>query len=198
MPLSATPLTPVDTLTQSIYPPQTGTNVSAADVQAGEQALLNLVWSALYRYLGIGKTLIGPGAAWTNVIAGADGLALQTVAMSTTASAPLTLLHGIKIRTIKVRLEPAVHAALPGTMPVLRLRKVSVLGALVTTWTQADTSAVVGDYNAAHDITLDLGADEEIDKTGNFYVAQFDGEDGANKADLNIGQPRILMKQYAP
>lgn len=41
MPLSATPITPVATYTANVYPPQSGTAVLAADVEAGEQALAN-------------------------------------------------------------------------------------------------------------------------------------------------------------
>ncbi len=41
MPLSATPITPVATYTADVYPPQSGTAVLAADVEAGEQALAN-------------------------------------------------------------------------------------------------------------------------------------------------------------
>lgn len=199
MGLSATPLTPVDTLTQAVYPPQTGTPVLAADVAAGEQALLNLAWSILYRYLGLGLTLVGPGAQWTGTIAGGDGAAMQTVAQSSTVEAPLVLLHGIKIRTIKVRVRPQViHGALPGNMPILKLYKIGLTGTLITTWTQVDTSASVAVYETPHDVTLDLGADEEIDKTAYYYLAQFVGEGGANNEDCDIGQPRILMMQFAP
>lgn len=41
MPLSATPITPVATYTADVYPPQSGTAVLAADVEAGEQAFAN-------------------------------------------------------------------------------------------------------------------------------------------------------------
>lgn len=41
MALDTTPLTPVDAFTTSLYPPKTGTPVSATDVAAGEQVLLN-------------------------------------------------------------------------------------------------------------------------------------------------------------
>lgn len=195
---SATPLVPVDTLTPDVYPPLEGTTVRAEDVAIMGKALLNLAWSLAYRYLGLEKTLVGPGGAWTNTIAGGDGAAMQTVDVNASIVAiPLPLRHGIKIRTIKVRVAPQVHVSLP-VMPILRLYKITLTGTLDTTWTITDPSASVGVYNAAHDVTLDLGADEEIDKTGFYYLLQFVGEDGANEQTVNIGQPRIFNGQFAP
>lgn len=179
------------------------TNIDASSVNVPFEALLDMTaWLAYngilatrdLKALGIGLELVGPGALWTgDIIAGGDGLALQTVQTSGQGDAVLTLLHSIRIRTVKVRLVPDTHAALPGSMPTLTLRKITINGAGAATWTQIDTSATVGAYNTPHDITLDLGADETIDKTAFFYVAQIEGEGGANAVDLKIGQPRILM-----
>lgn len=41
MGVSATPITPVDAFTTNTYPPESGTPVLAADVEIGEQALVN-------------------------------------------------------------------------------------------------------------------------------------------------------------
>ncbi len=96
-----------------------------------------------------------------------------------------------RVRTFKVKLSPAVHANLPASMPQLFFFKVALNGVLDTMWSVTDTSANVGIYNAAHDLTLDLGADETIDRENFLYRIQFVQETGANSANGAIGPVRV-------
>jgi hypothetical protein len=60
MGLSSTALTAVDAFTAALYPPQTGTDVLAADVEAGEQVLVNRTHNLnLHKLALAGGTMTG-------------------------------------------------------------------------------------------------------------------------------------------
>lgn len=201
MPLDTTPLTPVDTVTADLYPPKPGTNVNASDVAAGEQVLWNHTNVILYRHTGLNiAQIVGKGAAWSPVIAGPDGIAIQRVAVGVQATALLDFPHhGVKVATIKVRVIPAGgHVGLPGTFPQLRLFRINANGvADPVLATVNDTAVDVPTYETPHDLTITLGP-LEIDKTFYYYFLLYTQESGANALDGDIGQPRLALTPHSP
>lgn len=143
--------------------------------------------------LGIGKELAFN--IWFNSTTGAfmGGVGSLGIPAGQGAVIPLDLCvpHGRTVETFKVRLAPAVHAALPATMPRLTLSKFTLAAALVTANVQIDTSPNVGVYNVAHDVTLTLPSPIQLDRETFVYILTLDGEAGANSATLPIGPARI-------
>lgn len=66
MGLNATALTAVDAFTAAIYPPQAGTDVLAADVEAGEQVLLNRTLYLANHVVGDSMLVFADGDAGVN------------------------------------------------------------------------------------------------------------------------------------
>lgn len=78
----------------------------------------------------------------------------------------------------------AGHAALPATKPVLTLVRHKFADGLTTVASQADPSATVGAYNAAHTIEL-TGLNATLEE-GREYFIQLTGETGANAEDTKL------------
>jgi hypothetical protein len=100
---------------------------------------------------------------------------------------PLDVPVGLKIVSITARLDGGAftgntHAALPATMPALKLLR-QVDGVDSTVATQSDTSVNTGAYDVAHSVTLTLN---HTILTGNHYFLKVTGEGGANAENSHL------------
>jgi hypothetical protein len=113
--------------------------------------------------------------------------------------AQLEVPHGAQITGLTFYVNPATHAALPGTMPK---------GALWT-WTPSteaddnvveasDTSANFGAYNALHTISVAVSPSETVNNEGVIYYAKFTQESGADSAagEFLGGAVTFIVAEY--
>ncbi len=173
--------------------PAAGEPVTGASIQNAAQGLLNQDLT-LQSAMGIGLV----PSMNQNWFKGAGTIAIGTLAISTipagdSGSMALPLPHGSRIKTVVLRLVPAAHANLPATMPILTLYKITIAGVLSASWAFTDPTATAGAYSLAHDITLDIGSFETIDRTAFVYLLVFSQEDSTHAVDGDIGQPRISL-----
>ncbi len=173
--------------------PAAGEDVTGASVQNAAQGLLNADLT-LQSAMCIGLVPAMNQNWFKNAGTVATGtLALSTIPASDQGSMALPLPHGSRIKTVVMRLVPAVHVSLPGTMPSLVLYKITIAGVLSSSWTVTDASTPAATYSVAHDITVDIGSFETIDRTAFVYLLVFTQEAGVNSADGDVGQPRISL-----
>lgn len=90
--------------------------------------------------------------------------------------------HGSTLTQIRARVFPQVlaRAGLPGVPPRLVLWTTDESGVLTEVDYQDDTSANVGEYETAHDITLTISA--TVDRESTRYLVGVRPEDGENAA----------------
>lgn len=190
MGLDPTALVGVDA-TPDVYPPLAGTTIQAADVAAGEQALLNNITS-----LGLGGAVVNIEdraipMLWTGVTdtGAADYWAATSYGGATQVPAPtgaltlamqvLEIPHGANVTGIAAVIDPAAHGAAPANLPSLSLVQVNAqtgattsLGSVTDVWNG-------GLYVNAHPLAI-TGLDVDIDLDLYRYVLVFQSEYGAN------------------
>lgn len=185
MGLSGTALTAVSTFTANVYPPASATPVLAADVQAGEQALLNRT-KYLYDLKRPGttpsyKTQINWVANPTYWGFTNDGNRLQLTEAGfgdPNLTVELDLPNGATLTGIGVGIDPVVgHAALPILLPSIAIfKKAMANNANTAIGAQTfDAPADVTAYELPHSFQI-TGLSEVIDRTTNRYYAIFQGE----------------------
>lgn len=171
----------------------TGTQVESADVNDGFTSIENDL-ACIRDQLGGALATFAHQPWLVDGVAATGSGAQDTIPLDKSGIMYLPAPHGSKLVAITIRVIPNVHAALPGTMPQFRVFKIDgVTGASTTLFTKVDPSASTVAYNAAHNVTQTLGTPEVIDRVGHVYMLQFDGESGANKDDLLIGQPILSI-----
>lgn len=192
MGLSGTAITPVDS-TPDIYPPLTGTTVLAADVQSGEQAIADNLYS-----LSLGGAVVAVEdraitMIWTGVtdVGAVDYWAATSYGGATQVPAPIGALvlamqlsagdlpHGATVTSIAVQIDPAAHGAAPANLPVATFIKINAsTGATTTIGTATDTWNA-GGYTSPHPLAI-LSLSEVINWDIYRYALLFTSEYGAN------------------
>lgn len=94
---------------------------------------------------------------------------------------PLDPPDGSTITAFRVRIDPAVHANLPGSMPQVALQTIAVDGTVASLETVADTSPDAAAYSAAHNIEK-LGISVVVDRSLYRYRLNLLTESGDNSA----------------
>lgn len=94
---------------------------------------------------------------------------------------PIQVPNGATLTTVEVRLTGAgSHAGLPGTMPLVTVRRFDTSSGLgFTLGSASDPSGSVGTFQGSHSITVS-GMSHTIDRTVNRYYVQLTAENGAN------------------
>ena len=189
MGLSGTAITPVSTFTANVYPPASATPVLAADVLAGEQALVNrteylydlkrpgttpayktqINWTANPTYWGF--TNSGNRLQLTEAGFGDPNLTIH-----------LDLPNGATLTGLGVGIDPVGgHGGLPSLLPSLAVFKMN-MGDGSTTAIGAqvfDAPADVAAYELPHGFTR-TGLSEVINRDSFRYFAIFQGEGDAS------------------
>lgn len=185
-------LTDLNAFTSPITVPADGDAEAAASVITAFQALANRTANVRSGVQGIASAITArvPLSPVYNLVsifvaqAGATNVWLQT----TTGSSEIRFMipHTVtgKINSISVRCAGgtgAQHAALPATMPLLRLLSIDLTtagGTQTVVSSVTDPSASVGAYETVH--TLTLAAIAQTISANQEYVISLAGETGAN------------------
>lgn len=148
MSLSATPLTAVSAFTANLYPPQAGTPINVADIEAGEQVLLNRTeflkdtkydktGGTITGNLAVTGTLDVDGAADIDGALTVDGL--TTINDLLTIEGPLTVTGSQPASTA----DPGANNRLHATNLIKAWGEISVISSTVTVLDGYNVSAAI-------------------------------------------------------
>ncbi len=205
MGLNGTPITPTDT-TPAVYPPPTGTTVSAADVQSGEQALADNIYNltlggptdyveergVLFSWVGL--TDAASTSYWQF---GNTGQPVQAgPAAAIVLYVHLDVPHGGLLQAVALNIDPANGHGGGGaglTFPTLAFWKVNLSTGVRT---QIETTVTdtwnAGGYETEHPLSIPISPDEQVDRDVYRYVLEFTAEAGANyAAGLSVITPTV-------
>jgi hypothetical protein len=125
--------------------------------------------------------------AGQNVINGVLGTTLPTtIDVTDTAVIPIEPPHGALITEVAVRIDPAVHASLPGVLPKIGLyrKTITEIDAVIEEETDAPVDAAA--YGAVHNITLTLASPHAVDRSTYNYFIYFTPESGADSVAIPL------------
>lgn len=205
MGLNPTAIVPVDS-SPDVYPPLTGTTVSAADVQSGEQALAD---RTLHAYNGGPTDYIEERSvlfSWVGLTDAAStdywGFGNTGQPVQTGPGAAIVLYvhldipHGGSLTAAALNIDPANGHGGGGaglTFPTLGLWKVNLsTGARTQIESTVTDTWNGGLYESPHPLSIAISPAETIDRDVYRYVFEFTGEAGANyAAGLSVITPTV-------